>query len=265
MLGSGLHFFFGCGKVATHRAGDGVGHSPTTAPRGAPSKVQQMRILILEDNDDLALRLVEQIAADGFEVDRAATILEAGEKIAAFTYSLALLDRRLPDGDGVRLLPEIRSKQPNARIIMLTALDQEHEKVAGLDAGADDYLAKPYNPKELMARIRANVRRLDGVFTPVARVANLCLAPDSRDVTVDGRAVVLQRRELTLLEALMRRPGRVVPRDRIVEDLYGDDDDLHWNHLNSIVSRLRKTLTEAGARVEIHVARGIGYFITTCD
>lgn len=223
-----------------------------------------MRILILEDNDDLALRLIEQIACDGFDVDRAATILEACERIAAVSYSLAILDRRLPDGDGIRLVPQLRSQQPNTKIMMLTALDDEEQKV-GLDAGADDYLTKPYNPKELMARIRANLRRLDGEATPVARVANLGFAPDSREVTVDGRAVVLQRRELTLLEVLMRRPGRVVQRDRIVEELYGDHDDLHWNHLNGVVSHLRKTLKDAGAGVEIHVARGIGYFIAACD
>ncbi|ARN82447.1 response regulator transcription factor [Methylocystis bryophila] len=224
-----------------------------------------MRILILEDNDDLALRLVEQIADNGFEVDRVATIREAGEKIAAITYSLAILDRRLPDGDGIRLAPQIRSLQPNARIMMLTALDDEDQKIAGLDAGADDYLTKPYNPKELMARIRANLRRADGAVTPITRVANLCFAPDSREVTVGGKAIVLQRRELALLEALMRRPGRVVQRDRIFEDLYGDHEDLHWNHLNGVVSHLRKSLKDAGARVEIHVARGIGYFIATCD
>ena len=129
-------------------------------------------------------------------------------------YSLAILDRRLPDGDGVQLVPQIRSEQPRARIMMLTALDDDDQKVEGLDAGADDYLTKPYNPKELMARIRASLRRLDGVSLPLTKLANLSFAPETKEVMIDGRVLILQRRELVLLDALMRRPGRVVQRDR---------------------------------------------------
>ncbi|WP_018264455.1 response regulator transcription factor [Methylosinus sp. LW4] len=220
-----------------------------------------MHILIVEDNVDLATKLAEQVTSCGFDVDRAGSIREAREIIDSRDFALVVLDRRLPDGDGIGLVPEIRRLRPRMRVLMLTALDDEEEMVAGLDAGADDYLTKPYNPKELTARIRANLRRLDGDRSPSIRLGELSFAPDSREVAVRGEAIVLQRRELDLLETLMRKPGRVALRDRLLEDFYGDKDELHVNNLNVVVSHLRRRLKECGAGVEIHAARGIGYFI----
>lgn len=221
-----------------------------------------MRILIVEDNPDLAHELAEQLARSGYVADSVATLSDAREILEAQEYALALLDRRLPDGDGVSLMPVIRRIQPRTRILMLTALDAADEKICGLDAGADDYLTKPFNPKELIARIRANLRRMGGDFGPVIELANLSFAPDSREVRIDGECAVLQKRELDLLEALIRSAGRMVLRNHLVEEFYGYADDIHWNSLNVLVSQLRRRLKEHGARVEIHTARGVGYFLT---
>jgi two-component system, OmpR family, response regulator len=220
-----------------------------------------MRILIVEDHADLALELADQMARSGLVADCAGTLKEANELLARQKYELALLDRKMPDGDGVSLVPAIRAAQSSTRILMLTAFDAEDDKISGLDAGADDYLTKPFNPNELMARIRANLRRLGGECDPVIQLANLFFAPGSREVTISGRAVTLQRRELDLLEALMRRAGRMVTRDRLMEEVYGGNDDLHWNNLNVLVSQMRRRLKDHGAEVEIHTTRGVGYFI----
>lgn len=224
-----------------------------------------MRILIVEDHADLALELAEQMARSGLFADCARTLKKAHELLTAQKYELALLDRKMPDGDGITLVPAIRSAQPSTRILMLTAFDAEDDKVSGLDAGADDYLTKPFNPNELMARIRAHLRRLGGECDPAIQLANLSFSPSNREVMISGRVIALQRRELDLLEALMRRAGRMVTRDRLLEQVYGGNDDLHWNNLNVLVSQMRRRLKDQGAQVEIHTTRGVGYFITTSD
>jgi DNA-binding response OmpR family regulator len=221
-----------------------------------------MRILIVEDHEDLSVELAEQMARSGLAADCAVTLKQARELLSEQKYALALLDRRMPDGDGVSLVPAIRAVNSSTRILMLTAFDAEDDKISGLDAGADDYLTKPFNPSELMARIRANLRRLgaDGC-DPTIRLANLSFTPSSREVAISGRSIALQRRERDLLEALMRRAGRMVTRDRLLEEVYGGNDDLHWNNLNVLVSQMRRRLKAHGAEVEIHTTRGVGYFI----
>jgi two-component system OmpR family response regulator len=223
---------------------------------------RRMRILIVEDHPDLARELAEQFARSGFAADQVATLSDAREIVSTQRYDLALLDRRLPDGDGLSLVQVIRRMQPSARILMLSALDAADEKIGGLDAGADDYLTKPFNPMELMARIRANLRRLEGDIGPIIELGNLTFAPGRREFQVDGVHVVLQKREVDLLESLIRSAGRMVIRDRLLEDLYGDADDIHYNSLNVLVSQLRRRLRECDAKVEIHTTRGIGYFLT---
>ena len=224
-----------------------------------------MRILIVEDHADLALELAEQMARSGLVADCARTLNKAHEMLTAQKYELALLDRKMPDGDGITLVPAIRSAQPSTRILMLTAFDAEDDKVFGLDAGADDYLTKPFHPNELMARIRAHLRRLGGEWDPAIQLANLSFSPSNREVVISGRVIALQRRELDLLEALMGRAGRMVTRDRLLEQVYGGNDDLHWNNLNVLVSQMRRRLKDYGAQVEIYTTRGVGYFITTSD
>lgn len=220
-----------------------------------------MRILIVEDHADLARSLDRQFTRIGMLADVATNLHIARELADKKRYAFAILDRRLPDGDGLSFIPPLRQAQPGIRIIMLTALDALNDKIAGLDAGADDYLTKPFEPDELMARIRACARRPGGEALPVMTLENLAFDPTSRDVQVAGRPLVLRSRELALLESLMQRAGRVVSRDTLMDEVYGSTDAVHWNRLNVHISQLRQHLKASGAEVEIQAARNIGYLI----
>ncbi|HMK88624.1 MAG TPA: response regulator transcription factor [Methylocystis sp.] len=220
-----------------------------------------MRILVVEDNPELSREIGSQAARSGYLSDRVASIAEASEAVATRPYSLVLLDRRLPDGDGLALLPLARAAQRGIRILVISAADATRDKIQGLDAGADDYIVKPFEPDELMARIRASLRRPGCEAAPPIAFGALAFDPKSREVFTRGEPLVLQRRELALLEALMRRAGRVVMRDALIDAVFGIDDDIHWNSLNVLVSRLRRRLAEVEAGVDIHAARGIGYLL----
>ena len=195
----------------------------------------------------------------GLMVDRVGSRAEAEAALAIKRYALVLLDRRLPDGDGLALLPLARSSSPGAPVIMLTALDEVREKVRGLDAGADDYLAKPFDMDELLARIRAALRRRGGESPPAIRCGDVVFDPATREVTVCGELLVLGRRELILLEVLICRAGRVVQRGTLLNEVYGQDDEVQSNALDAHVSRLRGRLIRA--RVAIHPVRGVGYML----
>jgi two-component system OmpR family response regulator len=221
-----------------------------------------MRILLVEDHAELADQIATRIEHGVFEVDRADTIESARESLQRAPYVLTLMDRRLPDGDGLSLVPEIRVKQPGIRILMLTALDAVDDKIGGLDAGADDYLTKPFNLEEMMARIRASLRRPGGDPAPPIVIGALSFDLCARAVSVNGHPILLHRRELTLLEVLVRRVGRVVGRKPLMAEIYGLNEEIQPHALTILVSRLRSRLDELGAGVEIHTARGVGYLIT---
>jgi len=219
-----------------------------------------MRILIVEDHAELAGELAAQLSGSGFTADHAFSLHSANALLEAHDYALALLDRRLPDGDGVSLVPVIRAMHPSTRILMLTALATGQDIICGLDAGADDYLAKPYNPDELLARVRANLRRL-GDHGPMIVLNNLSFDADRREARVNGELLLLQRRELELLEILAIHAGRIVLRDRLVNELFGETDDVTMNNLHALVSQLRQRLEETKGQVKIHTVRGVGYFL----
>ncbi|ATQ67205.1 MULTISPECIES: response regulator transcription factor [Methylosinus] len=221
-----------------------------------------MRILLVEDHDELASRIARRIRRAGYAVDHADSIERAKTALEAGPFAVALLDRRLPDGDGLSLIPLMRARQPGGRILVLTALDAVDDRIEGLDAGADDYLTKPFNLDELMARIRASLRRPGGEVTPPIAIGALAFDLDARTVSVAGRPVVLLRRELALLEALARRAGRVVMREALIAGIYGADEEIEEHTLTTLVSRLRTRLQEHGAGVEIHSARGLGYMLS---
>ncbi len=221
-----------------------------------------MRILVVEDEVELAKLIGERLQRCGFEVDLAPTLREARDAIGARSYSLTLLDRRLPDGDGVSLIPDIRRAHPGVRVLMLTALDSVSDKIIGLDAGADDYLTKPFDINELLARVRANLRRIgNGAAEPPVTVGAVSFDLRSREVFVHGRPMVLHRRELALLDSLIRRDGRATPRETLIEEVYSGEDEFQSNALDALVSRLRKHLNENDAGVTIHPIRGIGYML----
>ena len=218
-----------------------------------------MRMILVEDEPEMS-RLIAQCVTDaGYMVDRVGSLAEAEAALAVRRYALALLDRRLPDGDGLALLPFLRSSSPGTPVIVLTALDEVREKVRGLNAGADDYLAKPFDMDELLARIRAALRRPGGEPPPAIRCGDVVFEPATREVTVRGELLLLGRRELVLLEILICRAGRVVQRSTLLNEVYGLDDEVQSNALDAHVSRLRGRLIKAS--VVIHPVRGVGYML----
>ncbi|MBG0812520.1 response regulator transcription factor [Methylosinus sp. H3A] len=220
-----------------------------------------MRILLVEDYAELAGEIACRIERAGFAVDRVGSIESASAALDNGAYTVTLLDRRLPDGDGLSLISQIRKRQPTSRILVLTALDSVDDKIEGLDAGADDYLTKPFNLDEMMARVRASLRRRGGDRTPPIIVGALSYDLDARTVSIANRPVLFLRRELALLDALLRRANCVVPRERLLTGVYGFDAEVNEHALTALVSRVRARLAELDSGVEIHAARGLGYLI----
>lgn len=221
-----------------------------------------MKILLVEDEPDMARLISALLKEAGFVTDRAASVREAEEATRQMAYDLSLVDRRLPDGDGAELIPHIRSLRPGARVMMLTALDSLTSKVSGLNAGADDYLTKPFQGEELVARVRACLRRPGCESLPPITLGALSFDPETRGVFIDGKPVSLRRRELTLLEALIRRADRVVTREALLNEVFSAEDDVQANAIDTLVSRLRQRLSASNANVVILTARGIGYMLT---
>jgi two-component system, OmpR family, response regulator len=220
-----------------------------------------VRILIVEDQREMAALIADRVRDAGFVTDHVGDIGEALEALRTRDYPLVLLDRRLPDGDAIEALPTMRRLRPGIRIVFVTAMQSVDDKISGLDAGADDYLSKPFDAEELMARIRATLRRPGGREMPPVVIGNLSFDLDAREAQVEGRPLVLHKRELLLLEALARRAGRAVTHDSLIEEIYGFGEMVQIDALKMLVSRLRQRLEKQTAGVEIHAARGIGYLI----
>lgn len=220
-----------------------------------------MRILLVEDDLALARSLADRIAAAGYVVDQLGTGEEAEAAVATIPYPLVILDRRLPDGDAIVRIAALRRLRPDLRILMLTALDRTLDKIGGLDAGADDYLTKPVDPDELIARVRAALRRPSGALLAVVRCGRLAFDPATRTFEIDDAPIVLKRREQLILEALLMRARRVVQRSALMDQVYGFDDDIQSNTLDAHISRLRARLGEFNAGVVIHPVRGVGYML----
>lgn len=220
-----------------------------------------MRILVVEDEDDIATIVRVKLQQQGYVVDVVGSLGEAEAAAMCAAYTLVILDRRLPDGDGLQLVPRIRQIQSETPIIMLTALDSVSAKVAGLNSGADDYVSKPFDGDELLARIRAVLRRPSKAGSPPVIVGHLSFSPETRTVMVGNDPIVLPRRELALLEALILRARRVVQREVLLNELFGYADDIQSNTLDAHVSRLRARLKSVNAGIAIHPVRGVGYLL----
>ncbi|QQS12375.1 MAG: response regulator transcription factor [Rhodospirillales bacterium] len=221
-----------------------------------------MRLLLVEDEAELARLVRANLAREGFAVDIVRTLDEARAALSAARYDVILLDLTLPDGDGLDLLAELRRSGDSTPVIAVTARDAIDQRIHGLNLGADDYLGKPYAQAELVARIRALLRRPNGALGLRLTLGNLEFDASSSAVHVGEEALPLPRRELALLELLIRRSGQVVTRPLIENGLYGFDDDVDANAMEASVSRLRKRLLAAGASVTIHTVRGVGYMLT---
>lgn len=220
-----------------------------------------MRILLVEDEPELASALRTALRRHDMVVDHAASLLEASDFAAIDTYDAILLDRQLPDGDGLTLVPKLRARGNATPVLVLTARSDTADKVDGLDMGADDYLAKPFAFEELLARLRALLRRPANMQTQVIRAGHLTFDSGHREVSIRGEPLTLPRRELLVLEALLRRMGRMVQRASLMEAVFGLDDEIQSNALDTHVSRLRRKLSEADGGVEINGVRGVGYLL----
>lgn len=220
-----------------------------------------MRILLVEDEPELASALRTALKRHDMVVDHAASLLEAGDYANEDTYDAIVLDRQLPDGDGLTLVPKLRARGNTTPVLVLTARSDISDRVDGLDMGADDYLAKPFAFEEFLARLRALLRRPANMQTQVIRAGDLSFDFGHREVSVRGEPMTLPRRELLVLEALFRRMGRMVQRTSLMEAVFGLDDEIQSNALDTHVSRLRRKLSEAECGVEINGVRGVGYLL----
>jgi DNA-binding response OmpR family regulator len=198
----------------------------------------------------------------GFVVDAFGTCADGRAALLVFHYDAAILDLGLPDGDGLTLLSDTRTRDRGIPTLILTAKDAIEDRVSGLDAGADDYLVKPFAMKELIARTKALLRRPDGALGTQLNAGNVTFDTIGRDVRIADATVALSRREIAILEHLMRRLGRVVPKPVLEDKLYGIDDELESNAIPVHVHHLRRSLQDAGATVQIHTVRGVGYLLT---
>lgn len=219
-----------------------------------------MRVLLVEDHPPLAEAVSDALRRAGFTLDLAANAEDAREMAALADYSLAILDLGLPDGDGLTLLPVLRA-DGRLPVIVLTARDQLSDRLAGLDGGADDYVVKPVEMPELVARCRAVLRRPGDRSATTLRLGPLELDTSARAASVQGVGVSLGRREVTVLEHLMRASGRVASRRALEEAVYGFDDEVGPNALEASVSRLRRALDAAGCPIPIVTVRGLGWML----
>lgn len=220
-----------------------------------------MRILLVEDEPEMASMLAGLLGRQDILVDQLGTLALAHEALATTAYDAVLLDRQLPDGDGLELIAPLRARQAGVPVIVISAMKTVADRVDGLDIGADDYLAKPFSSEELLARLRAVLRRPNLVEAPALELGNLVFDQQARSASVDGVALSLTRRELLVLEALLQRQGRTVTRASLEESVFGFADEIASNSLDSHVSRLRAKLKQAEARLEVHAIRGIGYLL----
>ena len=214
-----------------------------------------MRVLLIEDDAVLGAAIRDQIHADGHSVDWVLRLDNANEALLAAAYDLVLLDLMLPDGLGIPFLKALRSRGDVTPVVILTALDQVSDRISGLNAGADDYMVKPFDLAELSARIGSVARRYHGNPNPIISLGPLTIDLAARSVLLEGKAVILTAREWVLFEAFLQRPGQLLSKAQLEERLYSFDTDVESNAIEVHVSRLRKKL---GAKV-IETERGLGY------
>ncbi len=220
-----------------------------------------MRLLLVEDEPEMAIALRSALQRHDILVDHVATLADAMAVTVDDLYDAVLLDRRLPDGDGLSLIARLRNRSCAVPVIVLTARGAVADRICGLDTGADDYLAKPFVVEELLARLRAVLRRPPQTRATVVRAGRLAFDVTHREARVEGVPVELPRRELLVLEALALRVGRMVQRPALMEAVFGLDDEIQSNALDTHVSRLRRKLADLDAGVTINGIRGVGYLL----
>ncbi len=216
-----------------------------------------MRLLLVEDDTMIGEAVLDQLRAEHYAVDWVRDGEMALTALQSQTYDLILLDLGLPRVDGLEVLRSLRGRKLRVPVLIATARDSVQQRVQGLDAGADDYILKPYDLDELLARIRALLRRAAGRAEPVYEHKGVSICPATREVSVNGAPVVLSAREWAVLEPLLARPGMVLSRPQLEEKLYGWKDDISSNAVEVYIHGVRKKL---GAEL-IQNVRGVGYMV----
>ncbi|RJG42979.1 MULTISPECIES: response regulator transcription factor [unclassified Mesorhizobium] len=218
-----------------------------------------MRILVVEDNVTLANGLAAVLRGSGYAVDIVGDGASAVAVLATERFDVVVLDLNLPEMDGLDVLRTMRARQNNASVLILTARSAFEDRVKGLNLGADDYMIKPFDVGELEARVRVLLRRQAGLKAATVTFGDVSFDQNSRSFSAGGISLDLPAREISLLETLFLRAGKVVTKQSIIESLAGFDDDLSANAIEQYVSRLRKRLAPHG--LTVRTARGIGYYL----
>lgn len=216
-----------------------------------------MRLLLVEDDPMIGKSVQQALRLDGYTVDWVRDGHAAELALDANPYELALLDLGLPRQDGLQVLADLRQKKNRVPVLILTARDAVADRVKGLDAGADDYLVKPFDLDELAARVRALLRRQVGRAEPTLEAGGLAMNPATHEVSVDGTAVSLSAREFALLRALLERPGVPLSRVQLEERLYGWGEEIESNAVEVHIHALRRKLGQD----RIKNVRGVGYMV----
>ncbi|HWU27086.1 MAG TPA: response regulator transcription factor [Rhizomicrobium sp.] len=220
------------------------------------------RLLVVEDHADLSVLLLDALDRAGLVADRAGTLGEAHDALTKERYAAIILDLGLPDGDGLSVVQSLRSAGDSTPILILSARGGVTDRIKGIELGADDYLAKPFAFEELVARIRALLRRPGDFLGKTLHSGNVALDTAGRQVFVGDAPQILSAREIDLLEILLKRAGRVVPKSLAEDHLFGLSAEVRSNAVEVYVHRLRKHLSDAGASIEIHTVRGVGYLLS---
>ena len=231
------------------------------------TKNNTMKLLIIEDDTSLREIMQRALQGEGYIVESAATYFDACDKIAGYSYDCIMLDIMLPDGNGLKLLEQIKKIGNESRVIIISARDSLDDKITGLDLGADDYLAKPFYMAELSARIKSVMRRGSGAVNNTMTAGNITLDLGSRRINIDGKDVPLLKKEFDILLYFMQRPGHIVDKAVLAEAVWGDHIDMvdNFQFVYAQIKNLRKKLSEAGASINIKAVYGFGYKFTETE
>jgi two-component system, OmpR family, response regulator len=222
-----------------------------------------MKILLVDGDPEMTKAVGSLLVDQGFDISSARSIHEATMELRRNFFDIALLDRSLPDGDGLSLVATFKQVSPGTRIIVISALDKLDETVSSLDVLVDDFVAKPFRAPELTARIMTCLqKRRREQRQQLYKVGDLTFDSVLREASVRGKPVTMDRREIALLEALIERTGRVITREILILRIYGENADVQHHTLDTLVWRLRRRLDEVEAAITVVVARGIGYMLT---
>lgn len=221
-----------------------------------------MRVLVVEDSPELAHLVTEGLKLAGFDSDHLASAMAAREALRNSRYAALILDLGLPDGDGLTILRELRQRKDSVPVLILTARGSVNDRIHGLRIGADDYLVKPFEFGELVARLEALLRRPGQILGRSLQLSNVTFDTEDRQVLINDKLQLLSARELAVLELLLRRKGNVVSKKHLEDQLFGLTGDVGSNAVEVYVHRLRKQLANLGAQVKINTVRGVGYMMS---